>query len=99
MAAIHNSAEEWDDFDNPNEPVRMRLSSTVVHVVHEGAPESARGVFVTYVRGGKLYRVRAKAAILCGQQHANKRICRDIPPDYLAAMSTFHHAPMHVINV
>jgi spermidine dehydrogenase len=78
MADILNSPVQWDQLDKPNEPVRMRLSSTVVAVMHEGSPESATGVVVTYLRGGKLYKVRAKAAILCGQQHANRHICRDL---------------------
>jgi spermidine dehydrogenase len=99
MADILNSPVQWDELDKTNEPVRMRLASTVVHVVHEGSPDSAKGVVVTYSRGGKLYRVRGKAAILCGQQHVNRHICWDIPPHYREAMNMFHHAPMHVVNV
>jgi spermidine dehydrogenase len=99
MADILNSPVQWDQLDKPNEPVRMRLSSTVVAVMHEGSPESAKGVVVTYLRGGKLYKVRAKAAILCGQQHANRHICRDISPEYREAMNHFHHAPMLTVNV
>ena len=38
-------------------------------------------------------------AILCGQQHANRHICRDIAPDYREAMNHFHHAPMLTVNV
>ena len=99
MADILNSPVQWDQLDKPNEPVRMRLSSTVVAVMHEGSPESAQGVVVTYLRGGKLYKVRAKTAILCGQQHANRHICRDISPEYREAMNHFHHAPMLTVNV
>jgi spermidine dehydrogenase len=99
MADILNSPVQWEELDKANEPVRMRLSSTVVAVSHEGDPRSAKGVVVTYSRGGKLYRVRAMAAILCGQQHVNRHICRDISPGYRRAMNDFHHAPMHVINV
>ena len=39
--------------DKANEPVRMRLSSTVVSVMHEGSPESAQG------RSGHLRRAAA----------------------------------------
>jgi spermidine dehydrogenase len=99
MADILNSPVQWDQLDKLNEPVRMRLSSTVVSVIHEGSPDSAQGVVVTYSRGGKLYKVRAKAAILCGQQHTNRHICRDISPEYRAAMNTFHHAPMLTVNI
>ncbi len=98
-ADIINSPVQWDQLDKPNEPVRMRLSSTVVSVVHDGSPESAKGVVVTYLKGGKLYKVRAKAAILCGQQHANRHICRDVTAEYREAMNTFHHAPMLTVNV
>lgn len=99
MADILNSPIQWDQLDKPHEPVRMRLSSTVVSVSHTSAPGSAEGVVVTYLRGGKLFKVRARAAILCGQQHANKHICRDLTPQYLEAMGTFNHAPMLTVNV
>ena len=99
MADILNSPVQWDQLDRPGEPLRMRLSSTVVSVVHDGPPEKASHVIVTYLREGKLYRVRARGAILCGQQHANRHICRDIAPDYREAMNHFHHAPMLTVNV
>ena len=99
MADILNSPVQWDQLDRSGEPVRMRLSSTVVSVMHEGAPESAKGVVVTYRRDGKLYRVRARAAVLCSQQHVNRHICRDVTPEYREAMSTFHHAPMLTVNI
>jgi spermidine dehydrogenase len=99
MADILNGAVQWDQLDKANEPVRMRLSATVVSVVHDGPADSAKGAVVTYLKGGRLYRVRAGAVILCGQQHANRHICRDVPPEYREAMNTFHHAPMLTVNV
>ncbi len=99
MADILNGPVQWDQLDRAGEQVRMRLSSTVVSVVHEGDPASAKGVVVTYSRGGKLYRVRAKAAVLCSQQHVNRHICRDISPEYREAMGAFHHAPVLTVNV
>ena len=47
----------------------------------------------------KLFKVRAKTAILCGQQHANRHICRDLSPEYKEAMGAFHHAPILTVNV
>jgi spermidine dehydrogenase len=85
--------------DNPNQSVKMRLSSTVIAVAHDGDPATAKGVVVCYVKNGKLYKARAKAVIMAGQQHVNRHICRDIPKSYHDAMSTFHHAPMLTINV
>jgi spermidine dehydrogenase len=99
MADILQGPVQWQALDRVNEPVRMRLSATVVAVRHGGTPESAKEVIVTYARGGKLEQVRAKAVVLCGQQHANRHICRDLTPEYREAMSGFHHAPMLVVNV
>ena len=99
MADILNSPVQWAELDRAGEPVRMRLSATVVSVIHDGHPDSAKGVVVTYLKDGKLHKVRAQAAILCSQQHVNRHICRDVAPEYRAAMNGFHHAPMHTINV
>jgi len=99
MAEILNSPVRWDQLDRSDQPVRMRLSSTVVSVVHDGPAETAKGVLVTYLRNGKLYKVRAGAAILCSPQHVNRHICRDISPEYRAAMATFHHAPILTVNI
>jgi spermidine dehydrogenase len=90
---------QWEVLDQPHQPVRMRLSSTVVSVAHDGPSDSAKGVVVHYVRGNKLFRARAKSAILAGQQHVNRHICRDVPADYKQAMGAFHHAPMLDVNV
>ena len=99
LADILNSPVQWEQLDRPNQPVRMRVSSTVIEVAHLDASDASKGVHVTYVRGGKLFRVRAKAAICASQQHVNRHICRDVPPDYREAMNSFHHAPMLTVNV
>lgn len=99
LADILNSPVQWPQLDKPHQPVRMRLSSTVVQVVHADHSDSPQAVAVTYALGKKLLRVHAKAAICASQQHVNRNICRDVPPDYREAMQTFHHAPMCTVNV
>jgi len=99
FADVFTSPVNWNALDRKDQPVRMRLASTVVAVSHEGDPHSARGVVVTYSNKGQLHKVRAKLAIMCGQQHANRHICRDVAPDVREAMNTFHHAPMLTVNV
>lgn len=90
---------QWDQLDRAGQNLRLRLSSTVFSVVHEGKPTTAKAVRITYDKDGKLMSVRAKAAICAGQQHANKHICHDISKDHRDAMVAFQHAPMLVINV
>jgi len=99
LADILNSPVQWDQLDRPNQPVRMRLSSLAIEVVHVGRGDSAKGVSVTYLQRGKLFRVKAKAVICAGQQHVNRQICRDVPDEYREAMNAFHHAPMLTVNV
>lgn len=50
--------------DRPGQPARIRLNSTVVNVRHDGPVTSAKEVVVTYNRGGKLYDVRGRAAVM-----------------------------------
>jgi len=90
---------QWEQLDRANEPVRMRLSSLVVDVRHDGAPESARRVLVTYLKDGRLHKVTARRVVVAGQQHSNKRIVADLPTELMAAMDTFMHAPMCTVNV
>ena len=90
---------QWDNLDRANEPVRMRLSSLVVDVRHDGAADRAKQVSVAYHNNGQIYRVRGRQVVVCGQQHSNKRLLGDAPPEILAAMDTFMHAPMCTINV
>ena len=99
LLGLVESEVNWDQLDLPGQKVRMRLSSTVFSVVHEDKPAKAKTVRVTYDKDGKLVSVRAKAVICAGQQHANRRICHDISPEYRTAMQEFHHAPILVINV
>jgi spermidine dehydrogenase len=50
--------------DRANQPVRIRLNSTVLNVRHDGTPDRAREVVVSYSRGGKLYDVRARGCVM-----------------------------------
>ena len=90
---------QWQNLDRANEPVRMRLSSLVVDIRHDGAPESAKTVLVTYLKDGRLRRVTAQRVIVAGQQHLNKRIVADLPAPLKTAMDAFMHAPICTVNV
>ena len=89
----------WEALDRPDQALQVRTRSTVVSVVHDGPPERARGVVVTYLNQGKLFKVRAKAAVVATPQQIGKRICLDIPTAYRESMDMFHQAPALVVNV
>lgn len=89
----------WKVMDRAGEPVRMRLSTLVVNVEHEGSPSSAKSVNVTYLKDGEMRRVKATRVVMAGQQHLNKRVVTDLPANYREAMDQFMHAPMMMVNV
>ena len=48
---------DYGKLDVADAPVRIRLDSTVMRVRHDGAPDGARQVEVTYLKNGKLHAV------------------------------------------
>ena len=89
----------WNALDRRGQPARMRLSSLVVNVHHDGPPQSASMVNVIYLNGGEMKKVTADNVIMAGQQHLNKRVVADLSETYTAAMNQFHHSPMMIVNV
>lgn len=89
----------WDKLDLPDQKYRLRLSSTVFEVKHNDTPEKSTHVFVTYGKEGKMFTVRGKRVVCAGQQHANRRICKDLSPEVREAMQKYHHYPVLVLNV
>ena len=85
--------------DLPGNPLRMRLNSTVLSVSHDGAPDSADGVNLIYIRDGKFYGVRAKAVVMATGSWINRHVIRDLPVDLAVACSKFQYAPFLVANV
>ena len=50
--------------DRAGQSARIRLSSTVVNVRHDGAPQNPKGVVVSYVKDGKTYQVHGGACVM-----------------------------------
>ena len=85
--------------DMAGNSTRIRLSSTALKIEHDGIPEKAGHVYVTYYKNGNLERVRAKAVVVAIPGHIAKNVIRDLPGEIQAAYQEFHHAPQLVINV
>ena len=99
LTEIISNPVNWDALDRPNQPARMRLSSLVVNVEHDGPADSANRVHVTYLKDNKMQRVTADRVVMAGQQHLNKRVVTDLRSGHMQAMEQFMHAPMMVVNV
>ncbi len=96
---ILNGRVNFDALDRRGSDMRIRLGATVVRVEHEGAPEQARHVNVTYTRNQRIYRLKARGVVMAGGGWSTRRVVRDLPKDYQNAYQQFHHSPMLVVNV
>jgi len=94
MAGICRGAVQFAALDHPESSARIRLSATVISVQHAG-----NAIEVVYENGGKLYRIRARAAILAGGSWTAKHIVADLPAACREAYSEFHRAPCLMANV
>ncbi len=78
---------------------RIRLSSTVLHVEHDGDAGKATSVSIVYSKNGKLYRVKARSAVMAGGCWTTKHIVKDLPPAQRQAYAQFYRSPCMMVNV
>ncbi|OFX12851.1 MAG: hypothetical protein A2516_06155 [Alphaproteobacteria bacterium RIFOXYD12_FULL_60_8] len=74
--------------DAAENKVRLRLSSTVIEVKHNGPVDSADKVTITYILDGKARRVHAKNVVLACWNMIIPHICRDLPDDQKEALAS-----------
>jgi spermidine dehydrogenase len=77
----------------------VRLSSTVVAVQHDGEPSQAEFVSIVYLKAGKLYRVKARSAVMAGGSWTAKHIIKDLPETQRKAYAQFYRSPCMMANV
>jgi spermidine dehydrogenase len=85
--------------DTPQTSSRVRLSSTVVAVQHDGEPSQAEFVSIVYLKAGKLYRVKARSAVMAGGSWTAKHIIKDLPETQRKAYAQFYRSPCMMANV
>ena len=97
--AVWRNPVRFAALDRPGQPTRIRLESTVVRVEHEGDPGSASRVRVTYVKGGRLFRVRARGVVMAGGSWTTKHIVHDLPASHRDAYAQFYRSPCLMANI
>jgi spermidine dehydrogenase len=85
--------------DNPGQAARIRLSSTVVNVRHDGDPARAKEVIVSYSRGGKLYDVRAKGCVMACWNMVIPYVMPDLPAKQKEALGYGVKGPLVYTSV
>lgn len=90
------SRVDYGLLDRPSNGTRIRLNSTAVNVGHV---DGDRHVDVTYVRGGKAYRVRGKHVVLACYNQMVPYICPEVPDMQKQAIAYATKVPLVYISV
>lgn len=96
---VSRNSVNFSALDHAGSKVRIRLDSTAVWVKHEGDPAKAEAVTIVYIRGGSLYRVRARSVVMANGSWTTQHIVRDLPSDRVEAYRQFYRAPCMMANV
>src|SRR5271163_4428648 len=99
MAAICQARVNFSALDQPHQPTRIRLRSTVISIQHEGDPARSPHVNIVYLKEGRLYRVRARSVVLANGNWTINSVVRDLPVAYRHAYAPFFRAPCLMANV
>ena len=97
MDDVANARFDYSRLDTPESKVRIRLNSTAVHVDPLAGADA--GVAVTYVRGGRAYRVRARDCVLAGYHEMIPYLCPQLPEEQKQALGYGVKTPLVSTNV
>ena len=99
MSTIVQAPIDYAHLDDADSNVRIRLSSTVIRVQHEGAPESSRSVRVAYLQGRQPHVVRATHCILACYNGLIPSLMPELPEPQRQALAYPVKVPMVYTNV
>jgi spermidine dehydrogenase len=71
----------------------------VISVRHEGDPAKSELLSITYAKDGKVYRIKARSAVMAGGSWTTKHVIGDLPADHRAAYAQFFRSPCLMANV
>ena len=90
---------DYSKLDDAANPVRLRLNASVVRVKHDGAPESAQSVTLTYVEDGKLKTVQGGQVVLACWHRVIPHITDELGEAQIEALNDQVKAPLVYANV
>jgi spermidine dehydrogenase len=99
MHTIVKAGVAYEKLDEPGSAMRIRLSSPVCRVEHDGDPDHSRGVRVAYVHAGKTYAVRGRHCILACWNAMIPSLMPEIPQRQKEALEYPVKVPMMYTNV
>src|SRR5437764_739063 len=99
LDAVWQNRVNFRALDRAGQPTRLRLNATVVRVEHAGDPASASHVVITYVKGGRLYTIRARSVVMAGGSWTTKHIVHDLPAGHRDGYAQFYRSPCLMANI
>jgi spermidine dehydrogenase len=98
-SAICTNKINFTALDRPGQPARIRLGTTVVRVEHEKQPQNSQFVWVTYTKGEKVYRLKARSVVMAGGCWSTKLVVPDLPASHREAYAQFYRSACMIANV
>src|SRR3546814_10334949 len=78
LVSLASAPIDFAKLDRAGSPLRIRVDSTAIQIVHEGDPASAQHVLVTDAREGNLRTVRARSVVKASGGWVNRTIVSDL---------------------
>jgi spermidine dehydrogenase len=99
VESVSRNPVQFAALDVSGAAARIRLSSTVISVRHDGDPAKADSLSIVYAKDGKIYRVKGRSAVMAGGSWTTKHIISDLAPEYREAYAQFYRSPCMMANV
>jgi spermidine dehydrogenase len=90
---------DYSRLDRSGEPVRLRLNSTAVRVLNDGAPDKASRVNVTYLRDGRALTVHAQHCVLACYNMIIPYLAPELPERQKQALHQLVKTPLVYTSV
>jgi len=96
---VVTSQVDYERLDREGDPVRIRLSSTVVRVQNVGSPTSAKDTEITYASGKQVFTVHAKGCVLACWNMVIPYLCPELPDQQKEALHYLVKVPLVYASV
>jgi spermidine dehydrogenase len=99
VQAVSRNTVDFAALDAAGSAARVRLSATAISVRHDGDPANAATLSIVYAKDGKVYRVKARSAVMAGGSWTTKHIVSDLATAHREAYAQFYRSPCLMANV
>jgi spermidine dehydrogenase len=99
LEGVSRNTVKLASVDTPGTAARMRLSATAVSVHHDGDPSKADALTIAYAKDERVFRVKARSAVVAGGSWTAKHIIGDLGEPQRQAYAQFYRSPCMMANV